>query len=216
MSLNTLSDSAFLTVSKNAHDVMDANIAAYPGVTPTMLNALNTKNTDLEGTLTAHLAAQSAARAATAAKDLDRDEADDVLRSIRNITKASGASDGAMAALQLPTSGPSAPSTITVPRGAVDTSRRMQHVISWTDSATPDNKKRPAGTMGAEIWVKIDGPPPTDESQCHFLTMDSATPYLAEYSGDEGGKTAHYLLRWRNRDGSTSSWSETVSATITA
>jgi hypothetical protein len=33
---------------------------------------------------------------------------------------------------------------------------------------TPDNKKRPRGPMGAEIYVKLDGPPPTDEKECRF------------------------------------------------
>lgn len=31
----------------------------------------------------------------------------------------------------------------------------------------------------------------------------------------DGGKMAHYMLRWRMRDGSTGAWGETVSATIT-
>ena len=35
--------------------------------------------------------------------------------------------------------------------------------------------------LGADIYVKLDGPPPTDASQCTFLTTDSKTPYMAEY-----------------------------------
>ena len=41
------------------------------------------------------------------------------------------------------------------------------------------------------------------------------TPYVAEYDGADAGKMAHYMLRWRMRDGSTTAWAETVSATIT-
>lgn len=37
-----------------------------------------------------------------------------------------------------------------------------------------------------------------------------------EYIGADGGKMAHYLLRWRMRYGSTTAWGETVRATITA
>jgi hypothetical protein len=69
--------------------------------------------------------------------------------------------------------------------------------------------------MGAEIWVKIDGTPPGSEKDCTFLAVDSATPYVAEYDAAEGGKTAHYMIRWRMRDGSLGAWGETVSATIT-
>jgi len=63
--------------------------------------------------------------------------------------------------------------------------------------------------------VKIDGPPPADEKDVVFLTLDAFTPYVAEYGGDRAGKTAHYMLRWRMRDGSVGAWGETVSATIT-
>ena len=73
-----------------------------------------------------------------------------------------------------------------------------------------------AGAMGVEIWCKLDGPPPTDEKDCTFLTLDAFTPYLATYPGGDGGKIAHYMLRWRLRDGATLAWGETVSATITA
>lgn len=69
--------------------------------------------------------------------------------------------------------------------------------------------------MGAEIWVKIDGSPPGDEKECTFLTLDAFTPYLAKYGPENAGKTAHYMLRWRMRDGAVSAWGETVSSTIT-
>lgn len=83
----------------------------------------------------------------------------------------------------------------------------------WASS--PDNKRRQRGTIGAEIFVKIDGPPPTDVKECTYLTTDSATPYVVDYPGSEAGIMAHYMLRWAMRDGSTRAWSETISATIT-
>jgi hypothetical protein len=104
----------------------------------------------------------------------------------------------------------------TVPVGAVDTSERLRHTISWTDAGSPGIKRRPRGAMGAEIWCKLGGPPPTDEKECSFMTLDAATPYVAQFDGADAGKTIHYLLRWRMRDGSVTAWGETVSATITA
>ena len=83
------------------------------------------------------------------------------------------------------------------------------------DAASPDNKKRPRGSIGCEIFVKLDGPPPVDEKECTYLALDSATPYLTEYLGTDAGKMAHYMLRWRMQDGTTSAWAETLSATIT-
>jgi len=68
--------------------------------------------------------------------------------------------------------------------------------------------------MGAELWVKIGDAPPADPSELSFLALDTNTPYLAEYSGVQAGKKAHYMLRWVSTRGDKGPWSETVSATI--
>jgi len=53
-------------------------------------------------------------------------------------------------------------------------------------------------------------------SLCGFLALNTRTPYVAEYPGTDGGKIAHYVLRWVNTRGEKEPWSETVSATIGA
>jgi hypothetical protein len=67
-------------------------------------------------------------------------------------------------------------------------------------------------------------PATVDDSQCQFLGLDTARPYVAdlsaevltkeEYEGKYGGMKAHYLLRWVTHHGDKGPWSETVSATI--
>jgi hypothetical protein len=44
--------------------------------------------------------------------------------------------------------------------------------------------------------------------------LDTNTPYLAEYTGAQAGKKAHYMLRWVSTRGDKGPWSETASATI--
>lgn len=171
--------------------------------------------TQFQTDLTAHTAAQAAAKSATATKDASRDVLEAALRKLRNVAKAKGTADDKMAALGIPVASAPAPAATTRPTATVNTSERLRHTIDWTDEASPDNRKKPRGTMGAEIWVKVDGAPPTDDSQCVFLTLDAFTPYLATFDGSQAGKMAHYMLRWRMRDGTTGAWSETVSATIT-
>jgi hypothetical protein len=51
-------------------------------------------------------------------------------------------------------------------------------------------------------------------SELSFLALDSRTPYLAEYDGEDAGKTAHYMLRWVSARGEVGPWSVTVSATV--
>ena len=33
--------------------------------------------------------------------------------------------------------------------------QRLQHTIHFADEATPTSKAKPAGVMGAEVWVKV-------------------------------------------------------------
>ena len=80
----------------------------------------------------------------------------------------------------------------------------------------PTTKAKPAGVRGAEIYCAIATTAPADPAAYRFLALDTATPYLIEHAPADGGKTAHYLLRWVNTRGEAGPWSETVSATIGA
>jgi hypothetical protein len=61
-----------------------------------------------------------------------------------------------------------------------------------------------------------DPTPPVDPSELTFLAVYTRSPYTREYPGSEGGKQAHYMLRWVNTRGETGPWSETDTATIGA
>lgn len=213
-SLQDLSDSELFDVAKQLVTALTADPAAY-GTTLAEIAALDALAGTFHTDVTAQIAAIAASKAATATKEGSRTPLIDAMRGHRDTAKAAGATEAQMAATALPHGGEKVPPNATTPIGAVDTSQRLRHTISWTESTTPDNKRRPRGSMGCEIYVKLDGPPPTDEKQCTFLTVDSKTPYVAEYDGPDAGKMAHYMLRWRMRDGSTGPWSETLSATIT-
>ena len=56
--------------------------------------------------------------------------------------------------------------------------------------------------------------PPAGSSELTFLSVDTRTPDVADYPGEDGGKTAHYMLRWVATTGEKGPWSETSSATI--
>lgn len=213
-SINSLSDSALIDVAVQVIAAMTPDPTVYFS-TAAVVTALTATKTEFSTDVAAHVAAQAAARAATATKQSTRDALELAIRSIRNIAKAGGTKEAAMADLGIPSGSSAVPTNATVPAGSVNTSERLRHTLSWTDAAALDNKKKPRGTMGCEIWLKLGGTPPVDENECVFLTLDAYTPYLAEYAGTDAGKMAHYMLRWRMRDGSVSAWGETISATIT-
>jgi hypothetical protein len=92
--------------------------------------------------------------------------------------------------------------------------------------STPTRRARPAGVLGAEVWVKLvalpsaDQPAPTDPARdprsFTFLTMTTKPIFRAEFKAGEGGKTAVYMARWINTRGEKGPWSEITTATVAA
>jgi len=170
--------------------------------------------------LTAHIAAQANAQSARATKDANRTALEVLIRAlVRRLQASPSVSDAEREALGItvPDTGATAAATPTTrPICQVDTAQRLQHTIDFTDESTPTRKAKPAGVLGAEIWVKIGPTPPVDPGELTFLAVDTRSPYTRDYPGSEGGKQAHYMLRWVNTRGETGPWSETATATIGA
>ena len=213
-SIQNASDSDLIQIAQQMLNAVTPDPAAF-GLTASYVTDLAAKISTFKTDLTEQIAAQAKAKSKTTAKNASHNDLEEHMLSGKNISKAAGTSASLIASLGLPVGSSKAPSAATIPIGQVDTSSRMRHVICWTDAATPDNKRRPRGVLGCEIWVKIGEPAPGNEKDCRFLTVDAATPYIADHVAEDAGKMAHYMLRWRMRDGSTSAWSETISATIT-
>ncbi len=214
-SISSLPDAELLSVLAQSITTVAVDPTIY-GFTAGNVAVFDSQKDTFDTDLTQHIASQATAKADTQTKEASRVICEEILRNIRRTSKAKGVSEAQMAALGIP-AGPSqaAPSNATVPAASVNTSERLRHTLEWRDNATPDNKRKPRGVTGAEIWVKIDGPPPGNEKDCVFLTLDTQTPYLAEYDSTNAGKTAHYMLRWQLKDGTKLAWGETISATIT-
>ena len=78
---------------------------------------------------------------------------------------------------------------------------------------------RPAGVLGAEVWVKLvdaGQPVPTDPSTLAFLTMATKPTFRAEFKPGDGGKTSVYMTRWVNTQGEDGPWSEIATPTAAA
>lgn len=212
--ISELSDSELIDVVEIVYTAMNANPADYPGVTAGQLTDLLTKRGNFSNAVNAQTAAQADAKSKTTAKNVSRDELEELLRTLRNIAIANGATQAALDALGIPSAG-DLPSTATRPVAIVDTSQRFVHTIRFADEAAPNIKRLPRGVLGCEIYQKIGGVPPTDFNECVFRGLDTKTPYTWEFDAEDVGKMVHYMLRWRLRDESASAWSETVSATVT-
>ena len=213
--LSSQADGELLTTATQIYNTISGTPADW-GMTAAEVTAIGAARDTFADDLTDIEDKRQQARAATTKKEGDRDTLEGLLRVFRDKAKAHGVSGDQMVSTGMPKGAAQlTPPSATIPVASVDTSRRLQHTIHWAEASTPDNKKRPRGVMGADIYRKIDGPPPGDVSECTFVTTDSETPYLVEYSADEAGKMVHYLTRWRFRDGGVGAWGETVSATVT-
>jgi len=212
-------DAEFAVWLKNFLQYASANLVALglaaPDLTPAQ-TAATTWDTDYA----AHLTAQNAAQGARQTKDAARKAVVDLLRPlVQRIQTTGTVKDGDREKLGITvksTSRKAAATPETRPVVTVDTSQRLRHIITFVDETTPNTRAKPEGVSGGEVSVKVGGPPPVDPDECVYLATDTRTPYTAEYEGADGGKVAHYMLRWVNTRGERGPWSQTVSATITA
>lgn len=212
--ITNASDADLIAEAKNLHQVIAGDPASF-GLTAAQATDLDAGITDMETKNDAHVTAQADAKSKTQEKNASRDYVEQLIRSYLRIAKAHGISDAQLASFGQFATGSYEPlSNPTRPVGRVDTSQRLRHTISFADEATPDKRRKPAGTIGCEIWAKFGGAPPTDEKECVYVALDTATPYVYEFDGEDAGKMIHYMLRWALRDGGYSPWSETVSATV--
>lgn len=217
------SDTEFQAWSANFDAYASAHLAEL-GIAPPDIIPISTGRMDFDTKMAGNVTAQQSAQSARQAKDASRDALESAIRQLVRQLQASGDVDDAERAAL----GITIPDTIrttaaggidTRPIGAVDTSQRLRHEIRFSDEATPTSRAKPAGIMGCEIWVKVAATgeaPPADPDELSFVSMDTASPYIVEYDGADGGKTAHYMLRWVKTGGEKGPWSETISATITA
>lgn len=217
------SDAAFQTWVDNFVTYANVHVADL-GLTSADMTPVTNAAMDFSTKFATHTTAQLTAQSARQAKDDSRDALETALRAlVRQLQASPSVDDAERAALGITVR--DSIKTLNVggimsrPIGAVDTSQRLRHEIRFADESTPTRKAKPAGIMGCEIWVKVAAPgeaAPTGPEGLSFVAMDTASPYIAEYDGANGGKTAHYMLRWVKTSGEKGPWSETLSATIAA
>lgn len=164
--LSNASDPELVNIAQQFRTVANANAAAY-GLTVAQITDLTNAIQAFDTSLTAHVTAATAARTARTTKDTSRDVLEQILRSLaRSVKSVTTVTEAQLTALGLPfgDSSGNAPSAATRPAGRVDTSERLRHTIHFTDEASPPNsKKKPVGVIGCEIFIKVDGAPPTDD-----------------------------------------------------
>ncbi len=188
------------------------------------LDPLRHRRDAWEVALAADVAAQNAARAATAAKNQARAACEEMTRQVvRFIQGVADTTDPQRAemgiALRTGEPGPASIAPATAPLVSVELPARLTHTLRLSDSATPTRTKKPRGVLGAEVWCALTAPgaaAPMNPAAYTFHSVATRPTLRAEYHPEDGGKTAVYMLRWVSTRGERGPWSEIASATIAA
>jgi len=163
------------------------------GLSPAEVAELNTETTDAETAYTEHVAAQDAARGATANKNTVMGQAIAVARDLAqriqhdpNTTDQ----DRADAGLTVPDHTPTKSDedeilTVTPPMLHLDFSIRQQVTIHWGPNPQDErNNGKPHGVVGCEIQYHRGGLP-ADEADWKPLDTDTDSPYVHTLSESE-------------------------------
>lgn len=106
-----------------------------------------------------------------------------------------------------------APVPTSSPIGRIDYSRRMLHLIYFSDSES-SSRGKPEGVYGCEIWIKRGGEEPKSNTEFTYLAIDTKSPYQMSFTLEDIGKRMYYLSRWINTRGETGPWSIIISAVV--
>jgi hypothetical protein len=192
------------------------------GLAITDVDALSDLQTPWTAGLSAHKAAQIAAKTATSMNNDERAALESLVRSsVGRINNYPGVTQGEREAMQLVPpayagSGGDLGMQDETPLAKIDITNRLKHIMRIRNqTANGITNSKPSGTLGAEVWAKI-GTAPADPSEMQLVGIATKSQFSVDYSGADAGKQAHYTLRWVTAKGEKGNWSETESATIAA
>jgi hypothetical protein len=209
------SDADFLVWAKAWLAYASEHLAEI-GVTAAEVADLSAEVVALETAIVAHTHTVDAEQVAKQTRDDTRDVTESKFRAAsQRVQVHEGTTDTDRAGLHITIRdaepGP-APVSFTRPVGTINANQRFCHELRWRDE-TSGKRAKPAGMTGCEVWVKL-GEAPTVPEECRYLATESRMPFVAQFPGEDGGKVAHYMLRWVSAHGDKGPWSETVSAMI--
>jgi hypothetical protein len=184
------------------------------GITTTNQTALTDRRDEWNAAYPASQNANTRTRTTTKEKTVARKQMIVCFRSVYADIPASSLTNADRFTLNLPvreTVNTPNPVPTSKPVGQINTSRRLEHTISFIDE--DGGTAKPRGVRGSQIWCKV-GSPVTDVTELRFLTTDTSSPYLHKFEVEDAGKSVYYWLRWENTRGETGPWSDVVMATV--
>lgn len=193
------------------------------GLTMEIINALKSSRDQWRTDYSAHTAAQDAALSATKKKNKTRNDYKKFLRLLEgqieanpNVTDETRKASGLPARKKNKSPQP-APDTKPVLRVELKGHRANSvYCAGQVGDAAGTSRGMPNGVSGCELYMKVGGAAPVDETECKYVHLITRSPYKVEFAGADAGKTVYYLARWVNQKGQPGPWSDVTVATVPA
>ncbi len=167
-------------------------------------------------------AAKTAAASASEDKKINRAACEELIRPlVARIQTHPGTTNVDRQEMAIPLRGSSnTPQSVTLqdnrPTANIDIRPHLKHVLRIQNSTdTGTSRAKPAGALGAEVWLKI-GEPPINNTDMRMVGVATRSPYVVEFAAEDANQPAYYRMRWISRSGEKGDWSEVDVATIAA
>lgn len=170
--------------------------------------------------LAAQLAAVDAAKAATREKDEAQTQLLHELGSCSRFVKGNDeVSDASLERLGLPprsTHRTPVRRPTSFPLVDVMSTACVEHTLTIINPDSKTRRGKPHGVTGCEIYVAVSTTVPTAEADYRLVNVATRGTEVVTFNNEEGGKPAHYRVRWVNTRGEVGPFSPVFSATIPA
>ena len=90
----------------------------------------------------------------------------------------------------------------------------LTHTLRMSDSLSPDKRGKPAGVVGAQVFVQVGLEAGVDPAQATFQRFVSRVPQQIGFGAGDRGKMATYSARWQTSTGLVGLFSTAVTMAI--
>ncbi len=81
-----------------------------------------------------------------------------------------------------------------------------QHELRVADETTPQNRLKPPGVVGLQLFCRIAEIPPATPMTSDFMTLLTRSAMTVNFQQADVGKTAYYFGRWQTAAGLVGPW----------
>ncbi|MDR2120476.1 MAG: hypothetical protein LBP64_06345 [Tannerella sp.] len=102
-----------------------------------------------------------------------------------------------------------------MPIAEINFATHLQHIIH-VKTGTLTGRAKPSDAHSFEVWNKVGGDQPKDDSEWSYVNTSTRSPLTVNYPLADVGKTVYYRFRWLNTRNQAGPWSEAIISAVIA